>query len=233
MRQTLPIIAVITTAIAVASVAAGEPQNQRSAIEAAARRAEALGIAFPLLADSKGKIREALRRMLGAGPQGSFLILLDANQRVLAARAGLDGGELLRLAAKQAGGRTARHDPHLIEVAIAHRIVGRPGDHDVVGFALAHADHHHRGLDVVDAAVFVEIEDAAVGILRWRGAHSLVTVSMSIDFIGSGQIGQWITVETDVIKTGRTLCFAQCAVRADGEIIARASATFRVVKKAA
>ena len=68
---------------------------------------------------------------------------------------------------------------------------------------------------------------------KLRGAHSLVTVSMSIDFIGSGQIGQWITVETDVIKTGRTLCFAQCAVRADGEIIARASATFRVVKKAA
>ena len=69
--------------------------------EAAARRAEALGIAFPLLADSKGKIREALRRMLGAGPQGSFLILLDANQRVLAARAGLDGGELLRWAAER------------------------------------------------------------------------------------------------------------------------------------
>ena len=39
MRQTLPIIAVITTAIAVASVAAGEPQNQRGAIEAAAAAA--------------------------------------------------------------------------------------------------------------------------------------------------------------------------------------------------
>jgi acyl-coenzyme A thioesterase PaaI-like protein len=56
---------------------------------------------------------------------------------------------------------------------------------------------------------------------------------MSIDFIGSAQTGQWLTVETDVIKAGKTLCFAQCAVKADGEIIARANATFRVVKKAA
>jgi acyl-coenzyme A thioesterase PaaI-like protein len=45
------------------------------------------------------------------------------------------------------------------------------------------------------------------------------------------QIGQWLTVETDVIKTGGTLCFAQCLVTADGATIARANGTFRVVKK--
>ena len=54
---------------------------------------------------------------------------------------------------------------------------------------------------------------------------------MAIDFIGSAQIGQWLTVETDVIKTGSTLCFAQCFVTADGAVIARANGTFRVVKK--
>jgi uncharacterized protein (TIGR00369 family) len=68
---------------------------------------------------------------------------------------------------------------------------------------------------------------------KMRGAHSLVTVSMSIDFISSAQIGQWLTVETDVIKTGRTLCFAQCLVKADGIVIARANGTFRVVPKKA
>ena len=56
-----------------------------------------------------------------------------------------------------------------------------------------------------------------------RGAHSLVTVSMSIDFISSAQIGQWLTVETDVIKTGSTICFAQCFVKADDVAIARAN----------
>jgi acyl-coenzyme A thioesterase PaaI-like protein len=54
---------------------------------------------------------------------------------------------------------------------------------------------------------------------------------MAIDFISSAQVGQWLTVETDVIKTGSTICFAQCFVKADGAVIARANATFRVVKK--
>ena len=66
---------------------------------------------------------------------------------------------------------------------------------------------------------------------KMHGTQSLVTVSMSIDFVGSAQIGQWLTVETDVIKTGSTLCFAQCLVKADDAIIARANGTFRVVKK--
>jgi acyl-coenzyme A thioesterase PaaI-like protein len=64
-----------------------------------------------------------------------------------------------------------------------------------------------------------------------RGAVSLVKISMAIDFISSAQIGQWLTVETDVIKTGSTICFAQCLVKADGVAIARANGTFRVVKK--
>ena len=66
---------------------------------------------------------------------------------------------------------------------------------------------------------------------KMRGAYSLVTVSMAIDFVSSAQIGQWLTVETDVIKTGSTLCFAQCLVKADDVVIARANATFRVVPK--
>ncbi len=66
---------------------------------------------------------------------------------------------------------------------------------------------------------------------KMRGVHSLVTVSMSIDFVSSAQIGQWLTVETEVIKTGSTICFAQCLVKADDAVIARANATFRVMPK--
>ena len=51
--------------------------------------------------------------------------------------------------------------------------------------------------------------------LKCAAADSLVTVSLSIDFVSCAQIGQWLTVETDVIKTGSTLCFAQCFVTAD------------------
>ena len=62
--------------------------------EAAAKRAERTKVAFPLLCDSAGKIRDALRRMMGFGPRGAFAVLLDANQRVLAARADADAASV-------------------------------------------------------------------------------------------------------------------------------------------
>ena len=60
---------------------------------------------------------------------------------------------------------------------------------------------------------------------------SLVTISLAIDFIGTAQVGQWLAVETEVIRTGSTICFAQSLIKADDVVIARASATFRVLAK--
>jgi predicted 2-oxoglutarate/Fe(II)-dependent dioxygenase YbiX len=70
--------------------------------EQSARRAAALDVGFPLLGDSAGKIREALRRMLGFGPRGAFAVLLDPNQRITAAMVDLDCGALVRGAIERA-----------------------------------------------------------------------------------------------------------------------------------
>ena len=45
------------------------------------------------------------------------------------------------------------------------------------------------------------------------GVSSLVTIGLAVDFIGTAQLGQWLAVETDVIKTGSTICFAQSLSR--------------------
>jgi acyl-coenzyme A thioesterase PaaI-like protein len=58
-----------------------------------------------------------------------------------------------------------------------------------------------------------------------------VTVGLAVDFVGKAQVGQWLAVEPDVIKTGGTICFAQSLIKADEVVIARANATFRVVPK--
>ena len=103
----------------------------------------------------------------------------------------------------------------------------------ILGLRLATPHTNARGF--VHGGLIAALTDKAMGhscAHKMHGAHSLVTVSMSIDFVGSAQIGQWLTVETEVIKTGATLCFAQCLVSADGATIARANGTFRVVKKA-
>ena len=65
------------------------------------------------------------------------------------------------------------------------------------------------------------------------GVSSLVTISLAVDFIGTAEVGQWLAVESDVVKTGKTICFVQSLIKADGVVIARANATFRVVPKKA
>ena len=104
----------------------------------------------------------------------------------------------------------------------------------ILGLWLAKPHTNARGF--VHGGLIAALTDKAMGHScgrRMRGTASLVTVSMGIDFIASAQVGQWLTVEADVIKTGSTICFAQCLAKADGAVIARANGTFRVLKNQA
>jgi acyl-coenzyme A thioesterase PaaI-like protein len=56
----------------------------------------------------------------------------------------------------------------------------------------------------------------------------LVTVSLTLDYLGSAHLGQWLEFDTDFIKLGRSICFAEATVRADGVPVARARASFKV-----
>ena len=57
---------------------------------------------------------------------------------------------------------------------------------------------------------------------------NLWTTSLTIDYLGAAQVGQWIAFDTTFARTGKTLCHAECDVTADGETIARGRASFRV-----
>ncbi|MBT3536484.1 MAG: PaaI family thioesterase, partial [Rhodospirillaceae bacterium] len=58
---------------------------------------------------------------------------------------------------------------------------------------------------------------------------SLLTVNLSVDFLGVAHPGAWLEIVAEVIKTGRNLCFAECKITADDQLRARATATFKVV----
>lgn len=60
-------------------------------------------------------------------------------------------------------------------------------------------------------------------------SNGLVTVSLAVDYLGAATLGQWLTFDTDFIKLGKSLCYADATVRADGKPVARAHATFKVV----
>ena len=103
----------------------------------------------------------------------------------------------------------------------------------ILGLRLAPPHTNSRGL--IHGGLMAALADNAMGLscgVKLNGAARLVTVGLAVDYIGSAQIGQWLAIESEVIKTGGTLCFAQCFVKADGTSIARANATFRVLKKA-
>ena len=102
----------------------------------------------------------------------------------------------------------------------------------IMGLRLAKPHTNSRGL--IHGGLIAALADGAMGYscalaTGWRS--SFVTISLAVDFTGSAEIGQWLAIESDVIRTGSTICFVQCLAKADDTVIARANATFRVVKK--
>ncbi len=103
----------------------------------------------------------------------------------------------------------------------------------IIGLRLAQARTNSRG--IAHGGLITTLADNAMGLScvskMPEHPHGLVTISLSIDFLGSANVGQWLAVETDFIKLGGSICFAQCFVTADGEPCARANATFKVLRK--
>ena len=98
------------------------------------------------------------------------------------------------------------------------------------------AKPHTNGQGLVHGGLIATLVDNAMAfscrqVMDGWASSWMATISLSVDFIGPAQIGQWLTVESDVIKTGKTICFAQSLIKADNSVIARANATFRVVPK--
>jgi acyl-coenzyme A thioesterase PaaI-like protein len=58
----------------------------------------------------------------------------------------------------------------------------------------------------------------------------LVTISLALDFLGSGKIDQWLEFVPRVLRAGGSLGFVDCLVRADDQPVARGNATFRIFR---
>ncbi len=108
-------------------------------------------------------------------------------------------------------------------------------DRVIIGLYAREPHTNSRGM--VHGGLIAALADNAMGlscvqVLIGEGRKpegGLVTVSMATDFIGAAKLGQWVAFDTSYVKTGRTLCFAQAFVTADGEVIGRADARFKVL----
>ena len=106
----------------------------------------------------------------------------------------------------------------------------RTADAVVIGLRLAKVHTNSRGY--AHGGLISALADNAMGLScgakLGETARGLLTVSLSVDFVGRAAIGDWLTFETNYVKPGEAICFAQSFVKAGDQVVARASATFRV-----
>jgi acyl-coenzyme A thioesterase PaaI-like protein len=111
------------------------------------------------------------------------------------------------------------------------------GDRTVLGLEVGQPHTNSRGF--LHGGLIAALADNAMGlscgvVLTRDGVPSngLVTISLGVDYVGKADLGQWLAFDTTFVRPGRTICFAESEITADGAPVARARATFRVLAPA-
>jgi len=77
-------------------------------------------------------------------------------------------------------------------------------------------------------ATFADMQIAAV-IASGPGTAegNQPTISLQVDYLATAPLGAWVEAAVTLVKTTRSLIFAQARIAADGEIVARTHAIYR------
>jgi uncharacterized protein (TIGR00369 family) len=110
----------------------------------------------------------------------------------------------------------------------------RESDRLRLGLKIRTAHTNSRGL--LHGGLIAALADNAMGLSLGllleaegrRPERGLVTTSLTVDFLGRAQLGQWLEVDTTFVHAGRRHGVAQAFVTGNGEIIARANASFMI-----
>jgi uncharacterized protein (TIGR00369 family) len=94
-------------------------------------------------------------------------------------------------------------------------------------------DAHCNSRGMLHGGVIATLADNACGLslgLALGGApQGIVTTSLSVDYVGAAKLGQWLEVVPRVVKAGKSSGVVDALITADGDIVARANASFRVL----
>ena len=100
-----------------------------------------------------------------------------------------------------------------------------------LGIVIADAHCNTRG--TLHGGVMATLADNAcgltLGMALGSGAKGIFTTSLAIDYVGPGKLGQWLEITPRIVKAGRASGVVDALITADGDVIARANASFRVI----
>ncbi len=101
------------------------------------------------------------------------------------------------------------------------------GDPAVVGLRIDERHTNARGF--LHAGVLVAVADVLMGHTAHRASPpgtGLVTASLTTDFPGSAQLGDWVTGAATIRRAGRKLAFTTCEFTSNGRLVLAASGVF-------
>lgn len=102
-----------------------------------------------------------------------------------------------------------------------------------LGLRVRNAHCNSRGL--AHGGLIAALADNAMGLSAMRAAladgldvRGAVTTSLALDYLDSARIDEWLQVQPQVLKIGRTLSVVECHVLCGDRLVARGNATFRM-----
>lgn len=100
---------------------------------------------------------------------------------------------------------------------------------DRIQLGIVASEAHANSRGFVHGGLIATLADNVMGLschVALGDNSGLVTVNLNTDFLSTGRVGEWILFDAFVVKTGRTLCFANCSITANERPIARAQGIF-------
>lgn len=95
--------------------------------------------------------------------------------------------------------------------------------------------HHCNNKGFAHGGLLAALADISLGKTCGRSREPrvpLVTASLTIDFIGTARLADWIEANTEFSRLGRDLAFANCFLRVGDRTIARANGVYKIIEPA-
>ncbi len=121
----------------------------------------------------------------------------------------------------------AEPSPYLDRVGPLYQKTGENG----FVFGLRVLKHHCNRRGVAHGGLLMSLADISLGKTgEWSQDPpvSLVTASLTIEFLGTARLGDWVEAACDFHRVGRRIAFANCYLSNGDRRIARASGVFQV-----
>lgn len=77
-------------------------------------------------------------------------------------------------------------------------------------------------------AAFADMQGMLAQQLSGYVTHSTPTISLSVDYIGRSEAGEWMDFRPTLLRATRSLLFTETKIHSDDRLVARSSAVFKI-----